>query len=46
MIVILGCLFLVTTISVLIDYSVQLWQELPVKEEKSTPIYITKEINL
>lgn len=37
-------LFLVITISVLIDGCVQLWQESPLTEEKSTPVYITKEI--
>lgn len=31
-------------LSKLIDFGVELWQALPIKEEKSIPIYITKEI--
>lgn len=30
--------------SKLIDFGVELWQVLPIKEEASVPIYITKEI--
>ena len=31
-------------LSKLLDFSIKLWQVLPIKEEASTPIYITKEI--
>ena len=31
-------------LSKLIDLSIKLWQTLPIQEEPSTPIYITKEL--
>ena len=31
-------------LSKLLNFSIKLWQDLPIKEEASTPIYITKEI--
>jgi len=38
-------LFLVVFyLSKLLDLSIKLWQLLPIKEEPSTPIYITKEL--
>ena len=35
---------IILNISVIVDLGVHLWQDTPLKEEKSTPIYITKEI--
>lgn len=38
-------LFLIVCyLSKLLDLSIKLWQLLPIEEESSTPIYITKEI--
>jgi len=31
-------------LSKLLDFGIKLWQALPIKEEPSTPIYITKEL--
>lgn len=41
---ILICYLTVFYLSKIIDFSVKIWQALPIKEERSTPIYITKEI--
>lgn len=41
---ILFLLFIVLNVSVIVDMGVHLWQDTPLKEEKSTPVYITKEI--
>ena len=38
------CLFVVFLIGKYINIAVELWQVLPIKEEKSTPIYLTKVI--
>ena len=38
------CLFAVFFIGNYINTAVELWQALPIKEEKSTPIYLTKVI--
>lgn len=35
---------IVINISVIVNMGVLLWQNTPLEEEKSTPIYITKEI--
>ena len=35
---------IVLNIGVIVNMGVYLWQSTPLKEEKSTPIYITKEI--
>ena len=35
---------IILNISVILDIGVQLWQSTPLEEEKSTPVYITKEI--
>lgn len=37
-------LIIILNISVIVDLGVHLWQNTPLEEEKSTPIYITKEI--
>ena len=37
-------LVIVLNISVIVNMGIHLWQDTPLKEEKSTPIYITKEI--
>ena len=31
-------------VSKIINFSINLWQNMPIKEERSTPIYITKVI--
>lgn len=41
---ILACFIIVFYLSKIIDFSAKIWQALPIKEERSTPIYITKEI--
>lgn len=41
---ILICLVVVFYISHIINFGVKVWQVLPIEEEKSTPIYITKDI--
>jgi len=41
---ILICFLIIFYLSKLLDFSIKLWQVLPIKEEKSVPIYITKEI--
>lgn len=41
---ILICLIVVFYISHIINFGVKVWQALPIEEERSTPIYITKEI--
>lgn len=41
---ILICLITVFCISYIINFGVKVWQMLPIEEEKSTPIYITKDI--
>ena len=35
---------IILNIGVIVNMGVHLWQSTPLKEEKSTPIYITKEI--
>lgn len=35
---------IILNISVILDIGVQLWQSTPLEEEKSVPVYITKEI--
>jgi len=35
---------IVLNISVIVNMGVHLWQSTPLEEEKSTPVYITKEI--
>lgn len=35
---------IVLNIGVIVNMGVNLWQDTPLEEEKSTPIYITKEI--
>lgn len=35
---------IITNISVIVNMGVYLWQSTPLEEEKSTPVYITKEI--
>jgi len=35
---------IVLNISIIINMGVYLWQNTPLEEEKSTPVYITKEI--
>lgn len=37
-------LVIVLNISIIVNMGVHLWQSTPLEEEKSTPIYITKEI--
>ena len=38
------CFAIVLYLSTSIDFGVKLWQTMPIKEERSCPIYITKEI--
>ena len=35
---------IITNISVIINMGVHFWQSMPLEEEKSTPVYITKKI--
>lgn len=35
---------IVLNISIIVNMGVHLWQSAPLEEEKSTPVYITKEI--
>ena len=35
---------IVLNIGVIVNMGVNLWQDTPLEEEKSTPVYITKEI--
>ena len=42
MLVILFCIII--WVSEILDIIIKIWQIFPVKEEKSTPIYITKEL--
>jgi len=37
-------LFIILNISFIIDMGICLWQSTPLEEEKSTPVYIVKEI--
>lgn len=41
---ILFCIAIICWISVIFDIAIQMWQTFPIKEEKSVPIYITKEL--
>ena len=41
---IISCIVGTFALSFAIDYLVAKWQTMPIKEEASTPIYITKEI--
>jgi hypothetical protein len=38
------CIAFAYAAGVIVNYIVDKWQALPIKEEASTPIYITKEI--
>lgn len=44
MIAIIICIVTVWYCSKILNIGINLWQSLPLEEEKSTPIYITKEI--
>ena len=35
---------IVLNVGVIVNMGVNLWQDTPLEEEKSTPVYITKEI--
>lgn len=41
---ILICFLVVFYIANIVNIGVQIWQAMPIKEEPSTPIYITKEL--
>ena len=42
MVAIVVCIITVLYCSKILDIGINLWQNLPLKEEKSTPIYIIK----
>lgn len=44
MIAIIICLITVWYCSKIFNIGINLWQNLPLKEEKSIPVYITKEL--
>ena len=43
---IICCLGIVLYVSIIIHFIIEIWQEFPLKEESSTPLYITKELKL
>jgi len=38
------CIFTVFYASKIINYAIDLWQTMPIKEERSHPLYISKDI--